>query len=205
MCITDFDFPHLTPRLIQEFEWREKETGESLTRKQRMLFYSLKQVPGEWEGCDTELQRSLYLIKNMDKMDKNSKAYSDGRYRDLFDSAESVHISAEDVVTYSQSLAHLREYQSVLYFRYEEGKEEGIAIGEERGIAIGEERGMAIGEERGIAIGEERGIAIGEERGRESEKENMARKMLAADIQIDFISQITGIPLGRLREMQSNS
>lgn len=189
MCITDFDFPHLTPRLIQEFEWREKETGESLTRKQRMLFYSLKQVPGEWEGCDTELQRSLYLIKNMDKMDKNSKAYNDGRYRDLFDSAESVHISAEDVVTYSQSLAHLREYQSVLDFRYEEGKEEGIAIGEERGIAIGEERG----------------IAIGEERGRESEKENMARKMLAADIQIDFISQITGIPLDRLREMQSNS
>ncbi|MDE5806878.1 MAG: Rpn family recombination-promoting nuclease/putative transposase, partial [Muribaculaceae bacterium] len=148
-------------RLIQEFEWREKYTGESLTRKQRMLFNSLKQIPGDWEACDTDLQRSLYLIKNMDKMDKNSKAYRDGRYRDLFDSAESIHISAEDVVTYSQSLAHLREYQSGLDYRYEKGREEGIAY----------------------------------------EKENMARKMKAAGIDINFISLITEIPLDRIREI----
>lgn len=133
IAVTDFDFQHLSPQIEHEFELREKNTHESLTKKLRMLFYSLKRVPAEWADCKTELQRALYLIKNMDKMDKNSKPYIDGEFDEFFKAAESKNMAAEDVVLYSQSLSRLRSYQAGLDYRFEEGMEKGIYIGEERG------------------------------------------------------------------------
>ncbi len=131
--VTDFDFPHLTRRLVQEFELREKSTGESLTKKLRMLFYSLKQVPEQWDDCETELQKVLYLIKNMDMMDKNSKPYTQGEFSEFFDAAASGNMCAEDAVLYSQSLSRLRSYQAGLDYRFEEGRAEGIVEGMEKG------------------------------------------------------------------------
>lgn len=143
--VTDFNFPHLTEQLAQEFELREKTTGESLTKKLRMLFYSLKKVPEEWDGCTTELERRLYLIKNMDKMDKDSKPYRDGGYKDLFNAAESTHLAAEDVVLYSQSLSRLRSLQAGLDYRYEEGRAEGRAEGRDEGWKMALEAARAAG------------------------------------------------------------
>lgn len=129
IVVTDFDFPHLTRQLVQEFELREKITGESLTKKLRMLFYSLKQVPPQWNDCVTELQKVLYLIKNMDRMDKNSKPYTDGGYNEFFEAAATSSMAAEDTVLYSQSLSRLRSYQAGLDYRFEEGRAEGRAEG----------------------------------------------------------------------------
>lgn len=134
--IIDFDFPHLSKRLVHDFELREKYTGESLTKKLRILFYSLKHVPARWEECESDIERQLYLIKNMDKLDKNSKPYLDGGYEAFFEAAESSGIVGEEAVRYSQSLSHLREVQAGLDYRYDEG----VAVGEQRGIAIGEEQ-----------------------------------------------------------------
>ena len=62
----------------------------------------------------------------MDKMDKNSEPYKDGRYSDLFEAAESANVVGEDAVLYSQSLASLRAMKAGFEYRYEEGREEGM-------------------------------------------------------------------------------
>ena len=62
----------------------------------------------------------------MDKMDKNSEPYKDGRYSDLFEAAESANVVGEDAVLYSQSLANLRAMKAGFEYRYEEGREEGM-------------------------------------------------------------------------------
>ncbi|MDE6237386.1 MAG: Rpn family recombination-promoting nuclease/putative transposase [Muribaculaceae bacterium] len=125
MAITDFDFPYLSPQMTQEFELREKTTGESLTKKLRMIFYSLNQVPEDWDSCKSELQKRLYIIKNIEKMGTDSKPYLDGGYDDLFESAASNNVVGEDAVLYSQSLAYLREVQAGLDYRFDEGIKEG--------------------------------------------------------------------------------
>ena len=173
IAITDFDFPYLSKQMVQEFELREKNTGESLTKKLRMLFFSLKQVPKEWHECKSKLEKILFLIKNIDKMDKNSIAYKEGGYEDLFDSAESVNVVGEDMVLYSQSLAALREVQAGLDFRYEEGVQLGIQKGREEG----REEGMRLGIEKGI----------------EKERTEIVRKMKKAGMDLGSISEITGI------------
>ncbi len=54
---------------------------------------------------------------------------------------------------------------------------------------VGEARGIAIGEERGIAIGEERGIEIGTAK-RSTE---IAAAMLAKELPIELICELTGL------------
>ena len=68
----------------------------------------------------------------MDKMDKNSKPFKDGRYKELFDAAESSNIVGEEAVRYNQSLSHLREIENGFVYQYEEGKKEGIEQGIEQ-------------------------------------------------------------------------
>lgn len=50
-------------------------TGDILTDKMRILLLSLRQIH-DWDDCKTELEKQLFLIKNMETMDRNSKAYS---------------------------------------------------------------------------------------------------------------------------------
>ena len=107
----------------------------------------------------------------------------------IFDAAESTQLAAEDVVLYSQSLTRLKELQSGLDYRYDEGVNAGIAIGEQRGIAIGEQRGIAIGEKQG------------EKRGEERSRMNIARNMLAAGYDIHTISSITGLPYEKIERL----
>lgn len=132
MAVTDFDFSFLTPSLMQDFRISERTTGEVLTDKFRMLFFSLRQVPDEWEDCKNEIQRLLYLIKNMDKLDKTSKPYLEGGYEKIFEAAESNRLVAEDVVLYSQSLDRIRAYQAGIDYAAEQSMEKGIEIGREQ-------------------------------------------------------------------------
>ena len=134
IAVTDFDFSFLSKKVLQDFQLREKETGEILTRKIRMLFLSLKQIPERWEECENELQRQLYLIKNMEKLDKNSVPYKDGGYDDLFRAAESADIVGEEMVRYSESLDRLRSYQAGVDYAAEKSRLEGIQEGMEKGV-----------------------------------------------------------------------
>ena len=140
IAVTDFDFSFLSKKVLQDFQLREKETGEILTRKIRMLFLSLKQIPERWEECENELQRQLYLIKNMEKLDKNSVPYKDGGYDDLFRAAESADIVGEEMVRYSESLDRLRSYQAGVDYAAEKSRLEGIQEGMEKGMEKGVEK-----------------------------------------------------------------
>lgn len=125
IAITDFDFSFLSKRLVQDFRIIEHKTRELLTNKFRLLFFSLRQVPKQWEDCENELQRQLYIIKNMEQLDKDSAPYKEGKYYELFNAAESGQLAREDVVPYSQSLERLHSYQAGLDYATEMGREEG--------------------------------------------------------------------------------
>lgn len=174
MTVTDFDFSFLTPKIMQDFRIMEKTTGELLTNKIRMLFFSLKQVPQEWEECKNEIQRLLYLIKNMDKLDKDAKPYVDGGYEELFDAAASSDLAAEDIIPYSQSLSRLRSYQA----------------------------GVDYAAERSLQIGIERGRLQGLEEGKREEKEYMARTLMMMKMDDDFIVRATGLTLSAVQEIR---
>lgn len=148
--IIDFNFSHLTPKLVRDIMLVDRESGEPLTDKIHIYFCSLKEVPEKWENCRTDLSQVLFIIKNMDNMDNTSIAYREGRYRDIFNAARSNTLNPEEIVAYSQSLEKLRDTRAGILFAADkaraEGRAEGIAEGMAKGIAEGRAEGRAEGE-----------------------------------------------------------
>ena len=85
---------------------------------------NLLQVSDDWDECKTELERRLYLIKNMEKLNKESKPYKTGEYEDMFKASEIASMAAEDIVAYRNSIMIEMERQSELEFAKDEGREE---------------------------------------------------------------------------------
>lgn len=90
-------------------------------------------VPAERDNCKTEVERLLYLIKNMHKLNKYSKPYPEGDYREIFEAAESENLVAEDMVLYSKSLERLNSMRARIDYVAEQALLQGIEKGMEKG------------------------------------------------------------------------
>ena len=111
----------------------DRDTMEPLTDKLHIILCSLREVPGKWEACTTELERILYLIKHMEDMDSTSLAYREGNYADIFEAARSSRLRDDEKIAYSQSLEKLRDTRRGISFAADKAREQGRAEGFEEG------------------------------------------------------------------------
>lgn len=142
IVITDFDMQPFEKRLVNEVVLMERETHVIFSEDFKIYFLSMDQVGKEWEDCKTELEKRLYITKNMENLDKKSKPYLTGEYEEMFNAAEIASMAAEDIVEYRTSIMRELEYQSELEYQRKEGrKEEKYYMAEKM-----KKRGMPIGE-----------------------------------------------------------
>lgn len=177
VAVTDFNFSHMSPKLVRDVMLVDRESGEALTDKVHILLCSLKEVPSEWGSCRTEIERILFLIKNMDKMDSTSTAYREGNFTEIFDAARSSRLRKDDIIPYSQSLQKLRDTQ--------------------RGIQYAAELAAEQAAER--AAKRARADALVE--GREEERKEIARRMLQMGVPPHTVSSFTGLTLSEVEEL----
>ena len=137
IAVTDFNFSHLSPKLMRDVMLVDRETMEPLTDKLHILLCSLKEVPSVWEECETELAQVLFLIKNMEKMDNTSLAYKEGNFTEIFNAARSNTLKDDEIVAYSQSLDKLRDIEAGILFAADEAREKGREEGRAEGRAEG--------------------------------------------------------------------
>ena len=104
----------------------------------------------------------------------------------LFDEAEIAKFSPKEVREYEASKMAYRDIKNSIDTAKQEGKEEGIAIGKEEGIAIGKEEGIAIGKEEGK---NERNLEI-------------AKDMLAMNIDEATVIKLTGLTVEQLQQLK---
>ena len=84
VVITNFNLTNMSRSLLKDIVLSDRKTHEVYTEKARLIFLSLPELPRKWEKCETELERLLYLIKNMEKLTRNSKPYKSGQYDEIF-------------------------------------------------------------------------------------------------------------------------
>ncbi len=133
IVITDFDMKPLEHRLVNEVLLMEKNTHVVFSKDLRIYFLSLTQVSEEWENCKTELERRLYLLKNMENLNKKSKPYLTGEYDEMFNAAEIASMTSEDIGAYRNSILQEMERESEIKYAKEEGLEEGKIEGKKEG------------------------------------------------------------------------
>lgn len=188
IAVTNFNFPHLDPRLRHDFGMMDKKTGKLLTDKLLITLLSLKEV-GNWADCKTELERILYIIKNIHLMDTNSEAYKCGRYEGLFNAADTTLMTDEDYYAYERDLRKLEDMNAGVLYAAQLAREEGEAAGELRGEARGEAKGEAKGRAEGEAIG------------RDKERAEIIRSFYAAGISSEKIAETLAMPLDEVNKI----
>ena len=150
IVITDFNMRPFEHRIVNEIVLMERNTHVVFTEDFKIFFLSLAQVSEEWDNCKSELERQLYLVKNMEKLNKESKPYKSGEYEDMFNASEIASMAAEDIVAYRNSILIEMERQSALEFAKEEGKEEG----REEGIEFGKMEVAREMKKKGMLLGD---------------------------------------------------
>ena len=153
ICIvfTDFNLSGMSRTLLKEILLIDRYTGEVYTDRLRYIFISLPEVPEDWDDCDTEFLKIIYLIKNMENMTRNSKPYRTGDYDDFFDAASTTQLTNEEAVAYSRSYLKEMENQSAVRFAAARSREEGEIKGREEGREEEKRRNIEAARKAGLS------------------------------------------------------
>lgn len=142
---------------VMNFEWRNMEeqhlredvclynmqTKSVFSDRMRMTFLKIPMMEKEAEECETTLERWLYILKHMEKMEAIPHSFTkDPVFRNLGRVARYAALNDVDKEAYRKSLKAYRDAYAIAETERTIGKEEGIQIGEARGIQIGEARGV---------------------------------------------------------------
>ncbi|WP_262886598.1 PD-(D/E)XK nuclease family transposase [Sphingobacterium sp. SGG-5] len=147
-------------------------------------------------GLESDLDRWLYVLKNMSKMDKLPIYLRKPIFEKLFRIAEYSKLNKEEREMYDISLKNKWDEYSIRRTQ-EQMVEEAIEKGLEQGLAQGLEQGLA----KGLAKGrkEERAKAEAEKL---AEKRTSAIKMLKGDFNVEMIADILGLSVEEIEKLK---
>ena len=99
---------------------------EVFSDKERFIFLQLPNFRKEADECDNDFERWIYVLKNMDILDRMPWAAKDSVFHKLAEIAEVSNMSKEERIKYDSALRHYRDTISVLQGAEDKGWAEGV-------------------------------------------------------------------------------
>ena len=160
-------------------------TGKIVNPNMRQIFLELPRFTKEANECKDNLERWLYLIKNMGTLNDMPFMEERTEWNDLSRLASVAAMSKKEREAYEISLKHYRDYyNSIEYAKYEASKE---------ARKEGREEGLKEGREEGLKEGREEGLKAGRTEGERKAYLEMARNLKRDGMPIALIHKYTGL------------
>lgn len=99
---------------------------EVFSDKERFIFLQLPNFRKEADECDNDFERWIYVLKNMDILDRMPWAAKDSVFHKLAEIAEVSNMSKEERIKYDSALRHYRDTISVLQGAEDKGIAKGV-------------------------------------------------------------------------------
>ena len=119
----------------------DRDTHEVFTNKMRYIFLELPSFTKEENECETDFERWIYVLKNMETLQRLPFKARSAVFKKLEEVVDIASLSKEERLKYDESIKVYRDKLAVLKYAKQEGIEEGIDIGFERGHKQGREEG----------------------------------------------------------------
>lgn len=155
----------------------DRETGEQFSDKMRQIFLALPVFNKEEEECETDFERWIYTLKNMDTLKRMPFKARKAVFEKLEEIADVASLNQEEHELYWKSI---NAYRTALCVQ-EASKREGIEEGRIEGRIEGREEGRIEGREEG------------REEGKKMQTLSIARTMKQNNISTDIIVLSTGL------------
>ena len=194
----------------------EATSKKLMTDKLEFVFVEVEKFDKGEDELETDLDKWLYLLKNMSNLLKRPERLRDRIFTKLFDVAELAQLDDEDRINYIKAMNTERDtYNQIEYAREtgrEEGKAEGLKEGLDAGRKEGKEEGIKEGREKGRKEGKEagrkEGLKEGREEGSKDERSKIAINLIRLGASCEIITQATGLSaeeVSKLKEEMSNA
>ncbi len=169
----NFNLTDLPRKLRTDIVLADRDTHELFSGKMRFIFLELPSFTKEESECETDFERWIYVLKNMETLQRLPFKARNAVFQKLEQIVDIAAMSKEDRMKYDESIKVYRDQLAVIEFERTKGLEQGFAIGKEEGIKQGREEGR--------------------EEGRENERLKIARNLKAAGLAPETIANATGL------------
>ena len=163
----------------------EATSKKLMTDKLEFVFVEVEKFDKGEDELETDLDKWLYLLKNMSNLLERPERLRDRIFTKLFDVAELAQLDDKDRTNYIKSMNTERDTYNQIEYARETGREEGHKVGKEEGLKEGKEEG----------------IKEGREEGAKQKSFDIAKRMLEKGIAIETISELTGLTEKEISEL----
>ncbi len=184
--LMDFCFENSTDgHYLHEIRLVNRSSGEVFYDKFGLTFIEMPRFAKAESELSTELDKWLYLLKNLSKLDKIPAVLEESVYDKVFRIAEVCNLNQEEKMAWDAYLKVKWDNENSMEY----AKKEAMREGREEGIREGIKEGLKEGKEMGMKEGKEVGIKTGIEEARQQ----VARNMKTKGFDVQTISEITGL------------
>lgn len=169
-------------RFVSEYTFREKDSHDLLDETIVIIFAELARFDKTGKECRNDLERMLFVLKNMGRFHNQPEWLKREIYTKIFEACEIARFNEDKLIIFNQDMYDERRRKGELEAALEEGMERGM--------------------KKGLAEGREEGLAEGEARGREEGKAEAVRKMLTAGMDIEQICAIMEMSREEVERME---
>ena len=173
------------------------DLNEVFNKNLNFIFIEMPKFRKEESELETFMDKWLYAIKNLGKLDDKPAALTEAIFKRFFEVAEIAAFSKTERYDYEENLKNCNDWFSVMNTAKKDGLEEGEAIGLQKGRAEGRAEGEAIGIEKGRAEGEAAGLQKGEAIG----ILKTAKKMKEEGLDVNVISRLTNLSVDEIMKL----
>ena len=143
----------------------DMQDKEIFSDRIRMTFIQLPLFHKEVDDCKNDFERWIYVLKNMENLNRMPWGAQDAVFKKLFEIADVASMTPRERDMYNNSLKVYRDGLVVYDAAVEEGMQKGMQEGMEKGL----------------------------QKGIQEEKIQTARRLKAMNMDVDTIAQATGL------------
>ena len=149
------------------------DTNKVFYDKLMFIYLEMPKFNKKEKELKTRFDKWLYVLKNLQKLDRIPDYLRENIFMKLFETAEIAKFNQAEYREYEDSLKYYRDLKNSIDYAKEVAMEEGRVKGIKEGIA--------------------KGIQAGKEEGEKNKQIDIAKNMLSKKMEVSLISEVTGL------------
>lgn len=172
------DTPH---KLRTDIVLSDRDTHEVFSDKLRFIFIELPSFSKEEEECETDFERWIYILKNMETLNRLPFKARKAVFEKLEKIVDIASLSKEERMKYDESIKVYRDNLAT--------------------ISFAENKGLKRGREEGLKEGIEKGLKEGRKEGRKEGILSVARNLRSGGMSVEAIAAATGLSIEEIEQL----
>ena len=177
----NFRLEDTPPKLRTDIVLSDRDTHEVFSDKLRFIFIELPSFNKEEEECETDFERWIYILKNMETLNRLPFKARKAVFEKLEKIVDIASLSKEERMKYDESIKVYRDNLAT--------------------ISFAENKGLKRGREEGLKEGIEKGLKEGRKEGRKEGILYVARNLRSGGMSVEAIAAATGLSIEEIEQL----